>query len=128
MTFQMAEAAVLREWLAAIVDRIQRFCVPPPLGQGGGSHEARDSLDPAREGVWCYVETAWVYRLGVGTGEIGTFRQPNRRVHGGIRDARLEREAPCGRMTTEVRVNGESRLMSIKLQSPCDRERCGKRL
>lgn len=31
----------------------------------------------------------------------------------GIRDARLEREAPCGRMTTEVRVNGETQLKQL---------------
>ena len=33
VTFQMAEVAVLRELFAAILDRIQRFGVPPPLLQ-----------------------------------------------------------------------------------------------
>ncbi len=49
-------------------------------------------------------------RPGGGWSEIGTFQQPNKRIHGGIRDARWDREASCGRMTAEVRVNGESRL------------------
>ncbi len=31
VTFQMAEVAVPRELFAAIVERIQRFRVPPPL-------------------------------------------------------------------------------------------------
>ena len=31
VTFQMAEVAVPRELFAAILDRIQRFGVPPPL-------------------------------------------------------------------------------------------------
>ena len=35
VTFQMAEVAVLRELFAAILDRIQRFGVPPPLVQRG---------------------------------------------------------------------------------------------
>ncbi len=35
MTFQMAEVAVPRELFAAILDRIQRFGVPPPLVQRG---------------------------------------------------------------------------------------------
>ena len=34
-------------------------------------------------------------------------------VTGGIHDARLDREAPCGRMTAEVRVNGESRITTV---------------
>ena len=33
--FQMAEVAVPRELLAALLDRIQRFGVPPPLLQRG---------------------------------------------------------------------------------------------
>lgn len=33
MTFQMAEVAVPRELFAKILDRIQRFGVPPPLVQ-----------------------------------------------------------------------------------------------
>ena len=33
--FQMAEVAVPRELFAAILDRIQRFGVPPPLVQRG---------------------------------------------------------------------------------------------
>ena len=33
--FQMAEAAVPRELFAAILDRIQRFGVPPPFAQSG---------------------------------------------------------------------------------------------
>ena len=33
MTFQMAELEVQRELLAAILERIQRFGVPPPLLQ-----------------------------------------------------------------------------------------------
>jgi len=33
--FQMAEVAVQRELFAAIVERIQRFCTPPPLVQRG---------------------------------------------------------------------------------------------
>jgi hypothetical protein len=35
LTFQMAEAAVPRELFAAILERIQRFGVPPPLLQRG---------------------------------------------------------------------------------------------
>jgi hypothetical protein len=35
VTFQMAEVAVPRELFAAILDRIQRFGVPPPLVQRG---------------------------------------------------------------------------------------------
>jgi hypothetical protein len=35
VTFQLAEVAVPRELFAAILDRIQRFGVPPPLGQRG---------------------------------------------------------------------------------------------
>jgi hypothetical protein len=35
VTFQMAEVAVLRELFAAILDRIQRFGLPPPLVQRG---------------------------------------------------------------------------------------------
>ena len=35
MIFQMAEVAVPRELFAAILDRIQRFGVPPPLLQRG---------------------------------------------------------------------------------------------
>ena len=35
VTFQMAEVAVPRELFAAILDRIQRFGVPPPLVQSG---------------------------------------------------------------------------------------------
>ena len=35
VTFQMAEVAVPRELFAAILDRIQRFGVPPPLIQRG---------------------------------------------------------------------------------------------
>ncbi|UCE59354.1 MAG: transposase, partial [Phycisphaerales bacterium] len=35
LIFQMAEAAVPRELFAAILDRIQRFGVPPPLVQRG---------------------------------------------------------------------------------------------
>ena len=35
VTFQMAEVAVPRELFAAILERIQRFGVPPPLVQGG---------------------------------------------------------------------------------------------
>jgi hypothetical protein len=31
VTFQLAEVAVPRELFAAILDRIQRFGVPPPL-------------------------------------------------------------------------------------------------
>ena len=34
-TFQMAEVAVRREEFAAILDRPQRFGVPPPLVQRG---------------------------------------------------------------------------------------------
>ena len=34
-TFQMAEAVVPRQLFAAILDRIQRFGVPPPLVQRG---------------------------------------------------------------------------------------------
>ncbi len=34
-TFQMAEVAVPRELFAAILERIQRFGVPPPLLQHG---------------------------------------------------------------------------------------------
>ena len=33
VTFQLAEVAVLRELFAVIVDRVQRFGVPPPLVQ-----------------------------------------------------------------------------------------------
>ncbi len=33
--FQMAEVAVQRELFAAILERIQRFCAPPPLVQQG---------------------------------------------------------------------------------------------
>ena len=33
--FQMAEVAVQRELFAAILEQIQRFCVPPPLVQRG---------------------------------------------------------------------------------------------
>ncbi len=35
VTFQMAEVAVPRELFAAILERIQRFRVPPPLVQRG---------------------------------------------------------------------------------------------
>ncbi len=35
VTFQMAEVAVPRELFAAILERIQRFGVPPPLLQRG---------------------------------------------------------------------------------------------
>jgi hypothetical protein len=35
VVLQMAEVAVLRELFAAILDRIQRFGVPPPLVQRG---------------------------------------------------------------------------------------------
>jgi hypothetical protein len=35
VTFQMAEVAVPRELYAAILDRIRRFGVPPPLVQRG---------------------------------------------------------------------------------------------
>ncbi len=35
VTFQMAEVAVPHELFAAILDRIQRFGVPPPLLQCG---------------------------------------------------------------------------------------------
>ena len=35
VTFQLAEVAVPRDLLAAILDRIQRFGVPPPLVQRG---------------------------------------------------------------------------------------------
>ena len=35
VTFQMAEVAVPRELFAAILGRIQRFGVPPPLLQRG---------------------------------------------------------------------------------------------
>ena len=35
VTFQMAEVAVPRELFAAILDRIQRLGVPPPLVQRG---------------------------------------------------------------------------------------------
>jgi len=35
VTFQMAEVAVPRELFAAILDRIQRFGVPPPLVRHG---------------------------------------------------------------------------------------------
>lgn len=35
VTFQMAKVAVPRELFAAILERIQRFGVPPPLGQRG---------------------------------------------------------------------------------------------
>ena len=35
VTFQLAEVAVPRELFAAILDRIQRFGVPPPLAQRG---------------------------------------------------------------------------------------------
>jgi hypothetical protein len=35
VTFHMAEVAVPRELFAAILDRIQRFGVPPPLVQRG---------------------------------------------------------------------------------------------
>ena len=35
VTFQMAEVAVPRALFAAIVERIQRFGVPPPLLQRG---------------------------------------------------------------------------------------------
>ena len=35
LTFQLAEVAVPRELFAAILNRIQRFGVPPPLVQGG---------------------------------------------------------------------------------------------
>jgi len=35
VTFQMAEVAVPRELFAEILDRIQRFGVPPPLLQRG---------------------------------------------------------------------------------------------
>ncbi len=35
VTFQLAEVAVPRELFAAILDRIQRFGVPPPLIQRG---------------------------------------------------------------------------------------------
>jgi hypothetical protein len=34
-TFQMAEVAVPRELFAAILERVQRFGVPPPLVQRG---------------------------------------------------------------------------------------------
>jgi hypothetical protein len=33
VTFQMAELAVPRELFAAILERVQRFGVPPPLAQ-----------------------------------------------------------------------------------------------
>ena len=35
VTFQLAEVAVPRELFAAIIERIQRFGVPPPLVQRG---------------------------------------------------------------------------------------------
>ena len=35
VTFQMAEVAVPRDLFAAILDRIQRFGVPPPLVRHG---------------------------------------------------------------------------------------------
>ena len=35
VTFQMAEVAVPHELFAAILERLQRFGVPPPLVQGG---------------------------------------------------------------------------------------------
>ena len=35
VTFQMAEVAVPRELFAAILERIQRFGVPPPLLRRG---------------------------------------------------------------------------------------------
>ncbi len=35
VTFQMAEAAVPQKLFAAILDRVQRFGVPPPLVQRG---------------------------------------------------------------------------------------------
>jgi hypothetical protein len=35
VTFQLAEVAVPRELFSAILDRIQRFGVPPPLVQRG---------------------------------------------------------------------------------------------
>ncbi len=35
VTFQMADMAVPRELFAAILDRIQRFGVPPPLVRHG---------------------------------------------------------------------------------------------
>ncbi len=35
VTFQMAEVAVPRKLFAAILERIQRFGVPPPLVHGG---------------------------------------------------------------------------------------------
>jgi len=41
VTFQLAEVAVVRELFAAILERIQRFGVPPPLiqrGSGSGKH------------------------------------------------------------------------------------------
>ena len=36
VTFQMAEVAVPRELFVAILERIQRFGVPPPLLRRGG--------------------------------------------------------------------------------------------
>ena len=35
MTFQMAELAVSRELSAPVLERIQRFAVPPPLPRHG---------------------------------------------------------------------------------------------
>ncbi len=39
--FQMAEVAVPRELFAAILDRVQRFGVPPPLLRRGGPANIR---------------------------------------------------------------------------------------
>ena len=66
-----------------------------------------------REEAGRCAEAAGVRRSGLGTGELGTFPQANRRIRGGIRDARLYREALCGRMTLEVRVNRVSRIIGL---------------
>ncbi len=38
---------------------------------------------------------------------------PNKLIDGGIRDSRLDREAPCGRMMIRNPANGESRLSAL---------------
>ena len=59
---------------------------------------------------------AGVHCSEVDTGELSTFPQPNRRIDGGIGDARLTGEASCGRVATEGWANGESRLMSATVR------------
>ncbi len=57
------------------------------------------------------------------------LEQPNRRIKGGIRDARLRPETSFGRMATEVPVNGESRLYAtsnkVDRDAPVRNDRSG---